>query len=64
MNALALALQFSAWLAYFNRNSTQVERVASDLIELSTRYTFSYWLEILSKVVYRREAHPKFKVTI
>jgi hypothetical protein len=44
MNALALALQFSAWLAYSNRNSTQVERVASDLIELSTRYNFSYWL--------------------
>ena len=44
MNGLALALQFSAWLAYSNRNSTQVERLASDLIELSTRYSFSYWL--------------------
>jgi adenylate cyclase len=46
MDALALALQFSAWLAYYNRNSTQVEGVASDLIELSTRHSFSYWLAI------------------
>jgi predicted ATPase len=46
MDALALALQFSAWLAYYNRNSTRVERVASDLIELSTRHNFSYWLAI------------------
>ncbi|HYY26604.1 MAG TPA: hypothetical protein VE860_01600 [Chthoniobacterales bacterium] len=46
MDALAVALQFSAWLAYYNRNSTYVERVASDLIELSTRHNFSYWLAI------------------
>jgi hypothetical protein len=44
MIALALALQFSAYLAYHNRNSTQAERVASDLIELSTRQNFSYFL--------------------
>ncbi|MBV8278054.1 MAG: protein kinase [Verrucomicrobia bacterium] len=46
MDALALALQFLAYIARYNRNSTQAERVASDLIELSTRYKFSYWLAI------------------
>jgi adenylate cyclase len=46
MDALALALQFLAYIARYNRNSTQAERVASDLIELSTRYNFSYWLTI------------------
>jgi predicted ATPase len=46
MNALALAIQFSAYLAYYSRNTTQAERVASDLIELSTRQNFSYFLAI------------------
>jgi len=46
MDALALALQFLAYIARYNRNSTQAERVASDLIELSTRQNFSYWLAI------------------
>jgi predicted ATPase len=46
MDALALALQFSAYIAFYNRDSTQAERVASDLIELSTRQNFSYWLAV------------------
>ena len=46
MNALALALHFAAYLAHYERNPTQVERLASELIELSTRHNFSYWLAI------------------
>ena len=46
MNALALALHFAAYLAHYQRNPTEVERLASELIELSTRHNFSYWLAI------------------
>jgi hypothetical protein len=46
MNALALALQFAGCLAVNERNAVEVERLASDLIELSTRYNFAYWLTI------------------
>jgi adenylate cyclase len=46
MDALALALQYVAYIARYNRNSTEAERAASDLIELSTRQNFSYWLAI------------------
>jgi len=44
MHALAVALWHCGWLAYFERNPTEVERCASDLIELSTRQNFAYWL--------------------
>jgi serine/threonine protein kinase/predicted ATPase len=44
MNALALALHFAAYLAHYERNPTEVERLASDLIELSTRHQFASWL--------------------
>ena len=44
MHALALALYFAAGLAHFERNPAEVERLASDLIELSTRHNFAYWL--------------------
>jgi hypothetical protein len=44
MNALALALQFAAIIA--RHNPAEVERLASELIELSTRHNFSYWLTI------------------
>jgi tetratricopeptide (TPR) repeat protein len=46
MNALALALHFAAYLAHYERNPTEAERLASELIELSTRHNFSYWLAI------------------
>jgi tetratricopeptide (TPR) repeat protein len=46
MNALALALHFAAYLAHFERNPTDVERIASELIELSIRHNFVYWLAI------------------
>ena len=44
MHALAVALYWAAILAHFERNPAEVERLASDLIELSTRQNFAYWL--------------------
>jgi Protein kinase domain/NACHT domain len=44
MNALALALYFGGILARFERNPAEVERLASDLIELSVRYNFAFFL--------------------
>jgi tetratricopeptide (TPR) repeat protein len=41
---LAVALNYAAFLGYFERNPAQVERLASDLIELSTRHNFAHWL--------------------
>ena len=44
MAALAIALAFGAVLGHFERNPAEVERLASDLIELSTRQNFVRWL--------------------
>jgi serine/threonine protein kinase len=44
MNALALALYFASVSAVFERNPTEVEQLASELVELSTRYNFAFWL--------------------
>jgi hypothetical protein len=44
MHALAIALNFGAVLGHFERNPAEVERLASDLIELSTRQNFVRWL--------------------
>ena len=46
MNALALALNWAAILGRCERNSAEVDRLASDLIELSTRHNFVFWLTI------------------
>jgi predicted ATPase len=46
MHGLAVALSFAARLAYYERSATEVERLASDLIELSTRHSFAHWLAI------------------
>jgi predicted ATPase len=43
-HALALALYFAACLGCFEGNPSEVERCASDLIELSTRQNFPFWL--------------------
>ena len=43
-HALAMTLILAADLAYFENNPAGVERCASDLIELSTRYHFASWL--------------------
>jgi predicted ATPase len=44
MHALAVALFLGAIVGHFERPPTQVERCASDLIELSTRQNFAMWL--------------------
>jgi tetratricopeptide (TPR) repeat protein len=46
MNSLAIALSWAAGLAYNERNPAEVEHWASELIELSTRDNFVYWLAI------------------
>jgi predicted ATPase len=43
-NSLAVALHFAAFLARYERNPAEVERLASDLIELSMVQNFAYWL--------------------
>ena len=46
MNALALALAWAARLGCAERNPAEVDRLASELIELSTRHDFSHWLAL------------------
>jgi tetratricopeptide (TPR) repeat protein len=46
MNTLALALNWAASLGYAERNPAEVDRLASELIELSTRHNFVYWLAL------------------
>jgi serine/threonine protein kinase/tetratricopeptide (TPR) repeat protein len=46
MNSLAIALSFAAGQAANERNLAEVDRFASDLIELSTRQNFAFWLAI------------------
>jgi predicted ATPase len=43
-HALAAALYFAAALGHLERNPAEVERLASVLIELSTRQHFAFWL--------------------
>jgi serine/threonine protein kinase/tetratricopeptide (TPR) repeat protein len=44
MHTLAGALHFAAYLAHYDRDPAEVERLASDLIELSTLENFELWL--------------------
>ena len=44
MHALAVALWNAGILAHYQRNPAEVERLASDLIELSTRQNFAFFL--------------------
>ena len=46
MHGLAVALGYAAQLAYFERNAPELERLASDLIELAMRHSFAHWLAI------------------
>jgi len=46
MHALAMALASAADLYTAERNPGKVDRLASELIELSTRHNFVYWLVI------------------
>jgi serine/threonine protein kinase len=45
-NALALALNWAASLGQRERNPARVDRLAADLMELSTRYNFVYFLAV------------------
>jgi hypothetical protein len=45
-NALVLALVWATSLPHLERNLAKVDRLASDLIELSTRHNFVHWLAI------------------
>jgi tetratricopeptide (TPR) repeat protein len=58
MHALALALYWAARLAADDRNPGEVERLASELIELSTRHSFVFWLA--TGEVYRGWARSAF----
>jgi len=44
MHALAMALSWAAVLAIYERDPAEVDRFASEVIELSTRHNFVYWL--------------------
>ena len=46
MHGLAVALGYAGRLAYYELGAGEVERLASDLIELSTRFGFVLWLAI------------------
>jgi adenylate cyclase len=50
-NSLAIALYFACNLAANERNPVEVERLASDLIELSRRHNFAHWLPLAN--IYR-----------
>jgi hypothetical protein len=41
---IAEATYFAACLRHYGRNPNEVERLASDLMELSTRHNFALWL--------------------
>jgi predicted ATPase len=43
-HALAAALLWATMVGHLQRNPAKVARLASDLIELSTRQTFAFWL--------------------
>jgi hypothetical protein len=45
-NALVLALTFATGLAYLERDPAEVDRLASEVIGLSTRHNFVYWLAL------------------
>jgi hypothetical protein len=44
MHGLAVALGHAALFAYYEGNPAEVERLASQSIELSTRHHFAHWL--------------------
>jgi hypothetical protein len=46
MHGLTSTLYFAASFAYHERNPAEMERLASDVIELSTRHHFAHWLAL------------------
>ena len=55
MHAFAVALYLAGILGHFERNPAKVDRLASDVIELSTRHQFASWLA--AGKVFRGWAH-------
>jgi predicted ATPase len=55
-------VQFAAILAYYERNPMESDRVASELLELATRYNFAYWLTMGG--VFRGWARSAFGDTV
>ena len=45
-HALAFALWHAGWLAYYERDPVEVERLVSDVIDLSTRHHYAQWLAV------------------
>src|SRR5262249_47032285 len=58
INALALALNFAARLAHLERDHAEVDRLASELIELSTRHHFAHFLTLGWILAAGRAAFP------
>jgi serine/threonine protein kinase len=46
MHGLTSTIYYAASIAYHERNPSEVERLASDVIELSTRHHFAHWLAL------------------
>jgi adenylate cyclase len=46
MHGLAATLYYAGSIAYLGRNRAEVERFASDVIELATRQHFAHWLAL------------------
>jgi tetratricopeptide (TPR) repeat protein len=46
MNGLAMALSWAAGLDTNERKPAEVDRLASEMIELSTRHSFAHWLAV------------------
>jgi predicted ATPase len=43
-HGLVQALFWAGWIVHFERNPTEVERRASEVLELATRHNFAFWL--------------------
>jgi tetratricopeptide (TPR) repeat protein len=43
-HALSQALWFAAFVGHFEHNVAETERLASELIDLSTRHSFAFWM--------------------
>jgi tetratricopeptide (TPR) repeat protein len=46
MHGLAVALGYAVKLAHNKRSDAELERLASELIELATRHSFAHWLAV------------------
>ena len=46
MHGLTSTIYYAASFAYHERNPSEAERLASDVIELSTRHHFAHWLAL------------------